>query len=56
MREEAGWDVEKVPEWIAASLSGERPTWVAELGGEAGGNDQPRARRSLIHEVADGRA
>jgi ribosomal protein S18 acetylase RimI-like enzyme len=37
MREEAGWDVEKVPEWIAASLSGERPTWVAELGGEAVG-------------------
>ncbi|HUM13309.1 MAG TPA: GNAT family N-acetyltransferase [Myxococcaceae bacterium] len=34
MREEAGWDVEKVPAWIAASLSGERPTWVAELGGE----------------------
>jgi ribosomal protein S18 acetylase RimI-like enzyme len=34
MREEAGWDVEKVPAWIAASLTGERPTWVAELGGE----------------------
>jgi ribosomal protein S18 acetylase RimI-like enzyme len=37
MREEAGWDVERVPEWIAASLSGERPTWVAEFGGEAVG-------------------
>ena len=37
MREEAGWDVEKVPAWIAASLSGERPTWVAELGGETVG-------------------
>jgi len=34
MREEAGWDVERVPEWIAASLRGERPTWVAELDGE----------------------
>jgi ribosomal protein S18 acetylase RimI-like enzyme len=37
MREDAGWDVKKVPEWIAASLSGERPTWVAEVGGEAVG-------------------
>src|SRR5262245_14900856 len=37
MREEAGWDVEKVAEWIAASVSGERPTWVAELRGEAVG-------------------
>jgi len=35
MREEAGWDVEKVPAWIATSLTGERPTWVAELDGEA---------------------
>ena len=26
MREEAGWDQEKVPAWIGASLSGERPT------------------------------
>jgi len=34
MREEAGWDVERVPEWIAASLRGERPTWVAELDGK----------------------
>ena len=33
MREEAGWDVEKVPAWIAASLAGVRPTWVAELDG-----------------------
>ena len=33
MREEAGWDLEKVPAWIAASLSGERPTWVAVLAG-----------------------
>lgn len=37
MREEAGWDLERVPGWIAASLSGERPTWVAELGGETVG-------------------
>lgn len=37
MREEAGWDLEKVPAWIAASLSGERPTWVAELDGETVG-------------------
>lgn len=35
MREEAGWDLEKVPAWIAASLSGERPTWVADLDGRA---------------------
>ncbi|MGZ3445308.1 MAG: N-acetyltransferase family protein [Myxococcaceae bacterium] len=33
MREEAGWDLDKVPEWIAASLAGERPTWVAVLDG-----------------------
>lgn len=31
MRKEAGWDADKVPAWIAASLAGERPTWVAEL-------------------------
>jgi ribosomal protein S18 acetylase RimI-like enzyme len=37
MREEAGWDVEKVPVWIAASLSGERPTWVADVDGETVG-------------------
>jgi|SRR5689334_5927161 ribosomal protein S18 acetylase RimI-like enzyme len=37
MREEAGWDVEKVPTWIAASLTGERPTWVADLDGETVG-------------------
>jgi len=37
MREEAGWDVERVPAWIAASLTGERPTWVAELEGETVG-------------------
>lgn len=37
VREEAGWDVEKVPAWIAASLTGERPTWVAELEGETVG-------------------
>jgi ribosomal protein S18 acetylase RimI-like enzyme len=34
MREEAGWDLEKVPAWIAASLTGERPSWVAVLNGE----------------------
>ena len=33
MREEAGWDLDKVPAWIAASLTGERPTWVAVLDG-----------------------
>ena len=33
MREEAGWDLDKVPSWIDASLSGERPTWVAEVDG-----------------------
>ena len=37
MREEAGWDVEKVPAWITASISGERPTWVAEIAGETVG-------------------
>ena len=37
LREEAGWDVAKVPAWIAGSLSGERPTWVAELDGETVG-------------------
>jgi ribosomal protein S18 acetylase RimI-like enzyme len=54
MREEAGWDVEKVPAWIAASLDGTRPSWVAELDGEAVGmvslelvDDDP--------EVANGR-
>jgi ribosomal protein S18 acetylase RimI-like enzyme len=54
MREEAGWDAEKVPEWIAASLTGERPTWVAELGGEAVG----MVSLELVDpdpEVADGR-
>jgi ribosomal protein S18 acetylase RimI-like enzyme len=34
MREEAGWDQEKVPAWIGASLSGERPTWVAVMRGQ----------------------
>ena len=34
MREHAGWDMEKVPQWIAESLSGQRPTWVVELNGE----------------------
>jgi ribosomal protein S18 acetylase RimI-like enzyme len=54
MREEAGWDVEKVPAWIATSLTGERPTWVAELGGEAVG----MVSLELVDpdpEVADGR-
>ena len=37
MREEAGWDAEKVPAWIAASLTGERPTWVADVDGETVG-------------------
>jgi ribosomal protein S18 acetylase RimI-like enzyme len=54
MRREAGWDEEKVPAWIAQSLAGQRPTWVAELDGEAVGMislefDDPDP------EVADGR-
>jgi ribosomal protein S18 acetylase RimI-like enzyme len=53
MREEAGWDVEKVPAWIAASLSGERPTWVAELEGEAVGMVSLELR-DADPEVADG--
>jgi ribosomal protein S18 acetylase RimI-like enzyme len=54
MREEAGWDLEKVPAWIAASLSGERPTWVAELEGETVG----MVSLELVDpdpEVADGK-
>ena len=54
MREEAGWDVEKVPAWITASLAGERPTWVAELGGEPVG----MVSLELVDsdpEVADGK-
>jgi ribosomal protein S18 acetylase RimI-like enzyme len=54
MREEAGWDLEKVPAWITASLAGERPTWVAELGGEPVG----MVSLELVDpdpEVADGK-
>ena len=54
MREEAGWDLEKVPAWIAASVAGERPTWVAELDGETVG----MVSLELVDpdpEVADGR-
>ncbi len=54
MREEAGWDLEKVPAWIAASLAGERPTWVAELDGHAVG----MVSLELVDpdpEVADGK-
>jgi ribosomal protein S18 acetylase RimI-like enzyme len=54
MREEAGWDVEKVPAWISASISGERPTWVAEIGGETVG----MVSLELVDEdaeVADGK-
>src|SRR5678815_2919336 len=54
MRKEAGWDLERVPVWITASLSGERPTWVAELGGEAVG----MVSLELVDpdpEVADGK-
>jgi ribosomal protein S18 acetylase RimI-like enzyme len=53
MREEAGWDQEKVPAWIAASITGQRPTWVAELTGEVVG----MVSLELIDtdpEVADG--
>ena len=55
MREEAGWDVEKVPEWIAASLSGERPSWVAELDGEAVGMVSLELVDPDDPEVADGK-
>ncbi len=54
MREEAGWDLDKVPAWIAASVAGERPTWVAELDGETVG----MVSLELVDpdpEVADGR-
>jgi ribosomal protein S18 acetylase RimI-like enzyme len=54
MREEAGWDLEKVPAWITASLSGERPSWVAELDGQAVG----MVSLELVDpdpEVADGK-
>ncbi|HZX43323.1 MAG TPA: hypothetical protein VFE93_15895, partial [Myxococcaceae bacterium] len=54
MREEAGWDVEKVPEWIAASLTGERPTWVAERAGETVGMVSLELT-DPDPEVADGR-
>lgn len=53
MREEAGWDMEKVPAWIAASLSGVRPTWVAELEGEPVGMVSLELHDS-DPEVADG--
>jgi ribosomal protein S18 acetylase RimI-like enzyme len=53
MREEAGWDVEKVPAWISASLTGERPTWVADLGGETVGMVSLE-RVDPDPEVADG--
>ena len=54
MREEAGWDLEKVSTWIDASLAGERRTWVAEMEGA------PVAMVSLElldsdPEVADGK-
>ena len=54
MRAEAGWDEEKVPAWIAASLAGERPTWVAEIDGEPVG----MVSLELVDpdpEVADGK-
>jgi ribosomal protein S18 acetylase RimI-like enzyme len=54
MREEAGWDLEKVPAWIGASLAGERPTWVAEIDGQTVG----MVSLELVDpdpEVADGR-
>jgi len=54
MREEAGWDLEKVPAWISASLAGERPSWVAELAGETVG----MVSLELVDddsEVADGK-
>jgi ribosomal protein S18 acetylase RimI-like enzyme len=53
MREEAGWDQEKVAAWIAASIAGERPTWVAELAGQAVGMVSLELADS-DPEVADG--
>jgi ribosomal protein S18 acetylase RimI-like enzyme len=53
MREEAGWDQEKIPAWISTSLSGERPTWVADLAGEAVGMVSLE-RVDADPEVADG--
>lgn len=54
MRDEAGWDQEKVPAWITASLTGERPTWVAELAGEAVGMVSLELVDDDDPEVADG--
>ncbi len=34
LRREAGWDVERVEAWIAASVADTRPMWVAEEDGE----------------------
>jgi len=34
LRAHAGWDADKVPQWIAESLAGQRPTWVVEVEGE----------------------
>jgi ribosomal protein S18 acetylase RimI-like enzyme len=54
LREEAGWDLEKVPAWIAASVAGERPTWVADLDGETVGMVSLELA-DPDPEVADGR-
>lgn len=54
MREEAGWDLEKVPAWIAASVAGERPTWVADHDGETVGMVSLELA-DPDPEVADGR-
>jgi ribosomal protein S18 acetylase RimI-like enzyme len=54
MRQEAGWDLDKVPAWIGASLSGQRPTWVAEIQGQTVG----MVSLELVDpdpEVADGK-
>jgi ribosomal protein S18 acetylase RimI-like enzyme len=54
MRVHAGWEVDRVPGWIAASLEGSRPTWVAELDGEAIGMVSLELE-DPDPEVADGR-
>jgi mycothiol synthase len=54
MRREAGWHEELVSEWITESLAGRRPTWVAELEGQAVGMVSLEFE-DPDPEVADGR-
>jgi ribosomal protein S18 acetylase RimI-like enzyme len=55
MRREAGWDEDRIPAWISESLSGRRPTWVAELEGQAVGMVSLEFE-DPDPEVADGRS